>query len=70
MALREIQLFLNRNKVLRVKVSLPKDVGLYLLNHQRKHLLRIEQDFSAEILVTMSDTLRQGQIQIDPVESS
>ena len=70
MALREIQLFFNRNKVLRVKVSLPKDVGLYLLNHQRKHLLRIEQDFSAEIIVAMSDTLRQGQIQIDPVEPS
>ncbi len=70
MALRDIQLFMNRNKVQRVKVSLPKDVGLYLLNQQRRHLIRIEQEFTSEILVTLSDTLKQGQIQIEAVESS
>jgi Ribonuclease G/E len=68
--LRDIQLFMNRNKVQRVKVSLPKDVGLYLLNQQRRHLIRIEQEFTSEILVTLSDTLKQGQIQIEAVESS
>jgi Ribonuclease G/E len=68
MALREIQLYLNRNKVKRIKVELPQDVGLYLLNQQKKHLLRIEQEFSAEITVTLSKTLRIGLFLIEPVE--
>jgi len=69
-ALREIQLFLNRNKVSQVRVSLPRDVGLYLLNQQKRHLLRIEQEFSATVTVTLSDTLGEGQSVIEPVKSS
>ena len=67
-ALREIQLFLNRNKVLQVRVSLPRDVGLYLLNQQKRHLLRIEQEFSASVTVTLSDTLGEGQSVIEQVK--
>jgi ribonuclease E len=68
MALREIQLYLNRNKARRIKATLPQEVGLYLLNQQKKHLMRIEQEFSAEIFVLLDVSFRLGQIQIEPVE--
>ena len=66
-ALREIQLYLSRNKVAKVMVIMPKEVGLYILNQQKRHLLRLEQEFTSEILVVMSDALKIGQIQIEPV---
>jgi ribonuclease E len=69
-ALREIQLYLSRNKVAKVMVIMPKEVGLYMLNQQKRHLIRIEQEFTSEILVVMSDALKIGQIQIEPVVSS
>lgn len=69
MALREIQLYLTRNKVTKVKVNMPKEVGLYVLNQQKKHLMRLEQEFAVEILVMMSDAMKSGQIGIEPAES-
>ena len=65
MALREIQLFINRNKARRLLVGLPGDVALYLLNQQRRHLARLEQEFSAEVQIYSLGTLKHGQIQID-----
>lgn len=62
-------MYLSRNKVAKVMVMMPKEVGLYLLNQQKKHLIRIEQEFTSEILVVMSDALKVGQIQIEPVVS-
>jgi len=49
---------------------MPKEVGLYILNQQKRHLIRLEQEFTSEILVVMSDALKIGQIQIEPVVSS
>jgi ribonuclease E len=66
MALREVQLYINRNKSKKIRVGLPRDVALYLLNQQRKHIIRFEQEFSTEISIYALDGLKQGQIQIDP----
>ncbi|HOO36670.1 MAG TPA: ribonuclease E/G [Deltaproteobacteria bacterium] len=68
MALREIQLYINRHKSKSIRVGLPKDVALYLLNQQRKYLVRLEQEFSTEIGIYTLDGLRHGQIQIDQQE--
>ncbi len=68
MALREIQLYINRIKARRIKVGLPEDVALYLLNQQRRHLVRFEQDFSAEVQIYALNTLKHGQIRIDTQE--
>jgi ribonuclease E len=68
MALREIQLALSRNKTPRIRVSMPREVALHVLNHQRRHLTRLEQDFGSEIAVSWSHSLTPGQIVIEPVE--
>jgi ribonuclease E len=68
MALREIQLHLSRNKVPRLRVSMPREVALYVLNQQKRHLLRLEQDFGTEIAVATTHTLKTGQISIKEVE--
>jgi ribonuclease E len=65
MALREVQLYINRNKSKKIRVGLPGDVAFYLLNQQRKHIMRFEQEFSTEISIYALDGLKQGQIQID-----
>ena len=65
MALREIQLYVNRHKSKSISVGLPKDVALYLLNQQRKHLVRLEQEFSTEVGIYTHDGLRHGQIEIN-----
>ncbi len=66
MALRELQLFINRNKAKSIRVGLPRDVALYLLNQQRKHLIRIEQEFSGEIHIYFHEGLKHGQMEIIP----
>ncbi len=69
MALRDIQLYLSRNKVKRIMAETPHDVGLYLLNQQKKHILRIEQEFGAEITISLSHSLRLGQGHIEALET-
>lgn len=68
MALREIQLHLARNRVPRLKVSLPPEVGLYVLNRQKRHLTRIEQEFGTEITVLTVQALTSGQMLVEPGE--
>ncbi|HPI91914.1 MAG TPA: ribonuclease E/G [Deltaproteobacteria bacterium] len=68
MALREIQLYLTRNNTSRIKVSMTRDVGLYVLNQQKRHLMRLEQDFNTEILISTVHTLKVGQIRIEAAE--
>jgi len=70
MALREIQLYINRNKTKKIRVGLPTDVALYLLNQQRKHLVRFEQEFSTEVQIYSHDGLKHGQTQIDPKDQN
>lgn len=65
MALREIQLYLSRNKVAKIRVNMPEEVGMYLLNHQKKHLMRLEQEFAVEIFVRTNDSLTRGQSAIE-----
>lgn len=68
MALREIQLYLNRHNLSEVKVELSPDVAMYLLNSQRKYLLRLEQDFSVKIDIAMNDRIKRGQVQMSVPE--
>ncbi len=65
MALREVHLYVNRNKAARVTMELPEDVASYLLNQQRRHLIRLEQDFGTEIHIHASKDLKRGQAIID-----
>jgi ribonuclease E len=68
MALREIQLYLSRNKAEKIRVNMPEEVGMYLLNQQKKHLIRLEQEFAVEIFVRTNDSLTRGQIAIEPAD--
>jgi ribonuclease E len=68
MALREIQLYLSRNKVPKIRVGIPEDVGMYLLNQQKRHLMRLEQEFNVEILVGTDNVLVRGQAAIEPAQ--
>lgn len=69
MALREIQLYLSRNKTAKIRVTMPEEVCLYVLNQQKRHLIRLEQEFSTEIIIVTSPTLKIGQTQIESVGS-
>jgi len=69
MALREIQLYLSRNKTTKIRVSMPDEVCLYVLNQQKRHLMRLEQEFSSEILIVTTPTLKIGQTLIESVGS-
>jgi ribonuclease E len=68
MSLREIQLYLSRNKATKIRVDMPEEVGMYLLNQQKKHLMRLEQEFAVEIFVRTNDSLMRGQIAIEPAD--
>jgi ribonuclease E len=68
MAIREIQLYLTRNKYAKIRVNMPNEVGMYVLNQQKKHLIRLEQDFAVEIVVRVNDALPRGQISIEPAD--
>lgn len=66
MALRQIQLFLSRNRASRVTVTLHTQVALQLLNAHRSHLDRLEREFGAEIVVITKEGLPQGHLDIEP----
>ncbi len=68
MALREIHLYLDRNKQPRIKVTLPRDVAFSLLNKYRSHLTKLEQDYSAEIQVIDSIAAKPDEVIIDAPE--
>ncbi|MBN1635502.1 MAG: ribonuclease E/G [Deltaproteobacteria bacterium] len=67
MALRDINLSLNRNKSSKIKVGLPEDVAIYILNRQRKHLMLLESKFSTEISIYTVQELKRGQVKIEPI---
>ncbi|HEY9160100.1 MAG TPA: Rne/Rng family ribonuclease [Desulfomonilia bacterium] len=65
MALREIHLFLDRNRQQKIRVTLPRDVALSLLNKYRSHLVKLEQDYSAEIMVMDSNAVKPDEVTIE-----
>lgn len=69
MSLREIQLYLSRNKAAKIRVSMPEEVCLYVLNMQKRHLMRLEQEFTCEILIVTNPTLKISQVKIETVGS-
>lgn len=65
MALRDIHLALTRNHASGVRVGLPAEVALYLLNRQRAHLTRLEQDFATEIQIVIDASVPPGETRIE-----
>ena len=68
MALREIQLHLNRSRPPVLSVELCPEVALYLLNSQKNYLLAMEQDFSVKIDIVPREDLKPGQVRISTPE--
>jgi len=67
MALRDIQLNINRTRTAKIKIGLPENVAAYILNQQRNHLIRLENKFSTEIFIYSLPELKRGQIHIEPI---
>lgn len=65
MALRDIHLALNRNHTPRLRVALAPDVAAYLLNRQRRHLVRLEQEFNTEIHIISDEHVPRGETSIE-----
>ena len=65
MALRDIHLALNRNHTARLRVTLAPEVAAYLLNQQRRHLVRLEQDFGTEIHIFADADTHRGEVNIE-----
>jgi ribonuclease E len=67
MALREIHLYLDRNKSSVINVTLPKNIAFSLLNKYRRHLTKLEQDYSAQINIIDSQTMKTDEVNIEPI---
>jgi len=65
--LRDIQLYLNRNKEHGINVSLSEEVAIYLLNKQKSYLSRLEKNFSAEISIILDKNLKRGEMRIEAI---
>ena len=68
-ALRGLEREATRGKAKRVRISLPTDVAIYILNDKRDHLLAIEQRFAIRIAVAADDTIMAPEFTIEALES-
>jgi len=65
MALREIHAYINRTRPAKIRVILPHDTAMHLLNRQKQHIIRLEQDYSTDISIYSNHGLKQGQISFE-----
>lgn len=63
-ALRELRLHLARSRAKRVEATLAHEVCMYILNEQRDRLARLEEEFSAKIVLGPDAALEPGRIVI------
>ena len=63
--LRRIQTGVSRKKITRVEVSLPLEVGQYLLNKKRTEIIELENKHQASIDITPSPTMKPSENKID-----
>ena len=68
-ALRGLEREGTRGKSKRVRISVPTDVAIYLLNDKRDHLMQIEERFSMRIIVAADDTILAPEFTIEALES-
>jgi ribonuclease E len=72
-ALRKLHNRVAQGDVASVKLSLPSDVALYLLNQKRDDLAQLEERYNARIQVHLSDKLMPHQVELEvkarPVEA-
>ena len=67
-ALRMVQDMGIKQEASAVRVGLPVDVGLYLLNHKREGLVRLEQRYAMQVVVAVSSELMPPTIEIEVTE--
>ncbi len=67
-ALRMIQDIGIKQEAGAVRVGLPMDVGLYLLNHKRDGLVRLEQRYAMRVTIAVSAELMPPSIEIEVTE--
>ncbi len=67
MALREIQVYISRNRsrIRKVFAGLPEDVAFALLNSKREYLCQLQEKFNIEIIIHAAKDLKRGQINLD-----
>ncbi|WP_203293334.1 Rne/Rng family ribonuclease [Maricaulis parjimensis] len=68
-ALRGLEREGTRGKSKRVRISVPTDVAIYLLNDKRDHLMQIEERFSMRIIVAADDSILAPEFTIEALES-
>lgn len=68
-ALRGLEREGTRGKSKRVRISVPTDVAIYLLNDKRDHLMQIEERFSMRIIVAADDTILAPEFTVEALES-
>jgi len=64
-ALRKIHNRIAEGDVAQMRVSLPKDVAIYLLNQKREDLALLERRYAATITIVLSDKLMSHQSEIE-----
>ncbi len=64
-ALRKIHLRIAQGDVSAVKVSLPDEVGLYLLNQKREDLAQLERRYAVRLQIVLSDKLMPHQSEFE-----
>lgn len=64
-ALRKIHLRIAQGDVSAVKVSLPSEVGLYLLNQKREDLAQLERRYAVRLQIVLSDKLMPHQSEFE-----
>jgi ribonuclease E len=68
-ALRGLEREGTRGKSKRVRISVPTDVAIYILNDKRDHLLAVETRFAMRIAVAADDTILAPEFTIEALES-
>lgn len=63
--LRQLQTGLSRRRSKKVNLSLPMDVGQYILNKKREDLLELEKEYQADIIIEVDPTMPPAGIKID-----
>ncbi|MEA2101292.1 MAG: ribonuclease E/G [Thermodesulfobacteriota bacterium] len=68
MALRQIQQFVNKKQDAAIRVDLPDDVAIYLMNHHKGHLVHIENTSACQIDIQVDNRIKRGETRVELME--
>jgi len=68
-ALRGLEQEATRGRYKRIRINVPTNVALYLLNDKRDHVLSIEERFTMRIVIAADDDLMAPAFTIEPLEN-